>query len=202
MTCLDCNVCRLEYYHRSYGFGLTAGTSILEWSGSNLAAVSIQQGEQCSGDATALRDHTGLDSSLPADGKPTTSVLPADNGCVELTGPDSSRLQDTLKKFAEQASSVDSVCQWGSKEAPAALSDAVLAAGRGQGLRVLQLSAQQFCSKLTDIGFYLGSYPRVKFVVVVEGDDSSLNQALQAVKSGQHLSMRQCLASSRCCFCT
>ena len=46
MTCLGCNVRRLEYYHRSYGFGLTAGTSILEWSGSNLAAVSIQQGER------------------------------------------------------------------------------------------------------------------------------------------------------------
>ena len=109
---------------------------------------------------------------------------------MELTGPDSSRLLDTLKKFAEQTSSVGGVCQWGAKEAPAALCDAVLAAGQGQGLRALQLSAQQFCSKLTDIGFYLGSYPRVKFVVIIEGDDSSLvplNQALQAVKSGQDL---------------
>ena len=125
---------------------------------------------------------------------------------MELAGPDSSRLQDTLKGFAEQTSSVGGVCHWGSKEAPAALSDAVLAAGRGQGLRVLQLSGQQFCSKLTDIGFYLGSYPRVKFVVIVEGDNSSLlplNQALQAVESGQQpFSMRRCLECSRCCFCT
>ena len=192
MTCLVCHVCRLEYYHRAYGFGLTAGTSILEWSGSNLAAVTIQQGEALgSGDVTALRWHTGLESSLPADGKLTASALPADAGRVELTGPDSSRLQDTLTKFAEQSSSVGGVCLWGSKEAPAALSDAVLAAGQGQGLRVLQLSAQQLCSKLTDIGFYLGSYPRVKFVVIVQGDDNSrfsLNQALQAVKSGQRLS--------------
>ena len=139
----------------------------------------------------SLRYHTGLDGCSPADGKPTISALPADNGRVKLTGPDSSRLHDTLKNFAEQTSSAGGVFRLGYKEAPAALSDAVLAAGQGQGLRVMQLSAQQFCSKLTDIGFYLGSYPRVKFVVIIEGDDSSslpLDQALQAVKSGQHLS--------------
>ena len=142
------------------------------------------------------------DKTPPADSKPTAPALLADNGRVELTGPDSSKLQETLKTFAEQTSSVGGVCEWAPKEAPAAVSDAVLAAGQGQGLRVLQLSAQQFCSKLTDIGFYLGSYPRVKFVVIVEGDYSSLKQALQAVKSGQHLPpTRQCLGCSCCCFC-